>query len=265
MNEVKFVSPFKKLCITIGNLPTAYIESMSYYEGLTYLVNYIANNVTPTLNNNSEVVKELQEYVSSYFDNLDVTEEINNKLDEMADDGTLAQIINVEMIGTLSNLTTTDKSDLVSAINEVNANVDEVDDKVNLLNLTVFSGYNLATSSDIVVSNDNITYNGSIIIAKNSDGSIFKIYGSWSYTNTSDSVQSGSITLKNTGINPTSSFNISPCGIINVRNSATNDSYPLAITIDSNGDVIITERGMVTQTRDVIMFPCLYFAKNFGD
>ena len=100
MKELKFISPFKKLCITVGNLPTAYIESMSYYEGLTFLVNYLANNVIPAVNNNSEVVKELQDqfvilknYVDNYFENLDVQEEINNKLDEMADSGQLTDII----------------------------------------------------------------------------------------------------------------------------------------------------------------------------
>lgn len=36
---------------------------------------------------------ELKDYVDNYFDNLDVQEEINNKLDEMAEDGTLANII----------------------------------------------------------------------------------------------------------------------------------------------------------------------------
>lgn len=37
---------------------------------------------------------ELKDFVDNYFDNLDVQEEINNKLDEMAEDGTLAEIIN---------------------------------------------------------------------------------------------------------------------------------------------------------------------------
>ena len=100
MKDLKFISPFKKMCITIGNLPTAYIESMSYYEGLTFLVNYLANNVIPVVNNNSEVTKEIQakfaeleNYVSTYFENLDVQEEINNKLDDMADSGQLTDII----------------------------------------------------------------------------------------------------------------------------------------------------------------------------
>ena len=36
---------------------------------------------------------ELKDYVDDYFDNLDVQEEINNKLDEMTEDGTLQEII----------------------------------------------------------------------------------------------------------------------------------------------------------------------------
>ena len=35
----------------------------------------------------------LKNYVDNYFDNLDVQEEINNKLDKMAEDGTLEEII----------------------------------------------------------------------------------------------------------------------------------------------------------------------------
>lgn len=37
---------------------------------------------------------ELKDYVDTYFDNLDVQEEVNNKLDQMAEDGTLDAIIN---------------------------------------------------------------------------------------------------------------------------------------------------------------------------
>ena len=99
-NEINYVSPFKQFVITIGNLPTAYLESMSYYEAITYLVNYLSNNVIPALNNNGLVVEELQakftelkNYVDNYFDNLDVQEEINTKLDEMAESGQLTDII----------------------------------------------------------------------------------------------------------------------------------------------------------------------------
>ena len=126
MKDLKFISPFKKLCITIGNLPTAYIESMSYYEGLTFLVNYLANNVIPAVNNNSEVVKELQDqfvilknYVDNYFDNLDVQEEINNKLDEMADSGQLTDII-AQYLGLAGMITFDTVADMKLAENLVN-------------------------------------------------------------------------------------------------------------------------------------------------
>ena len=124
-NEVKFLSPFKRMCITIGNLPTAYIESMSYYEGLTFLVNYLANNVIPAVNTNSEAVKELQDkyielknYVDNYFENLDVQEEVNNKLDEMADNGQLTDII-AQYLGLAGILVYSSVADMKAAENLV--------------------------------------------------------------------------------------------------------------------------------------------------
>ena len=92
--------PFTKFCCTIGNLPSSYLASMSYEEQLLWLCNYLENTVIPTINNNSEALQEVQNlfvelknYVDNYFNNLDVQEEINNKLDEMAEDGTLQEII----------------------------------------------------------------------------------------------------------------------------------------------------------------------------
>ena len=93
-------SPFRKLVMTIGELPSAFVESMTYYEMLAWFTNYLETVVIPTVNNNAECVKELQtavaalhKYVHDYFDNLDVQEEIDNKLDAMAEAGTLQEII----------------------------------------------------------------------------------------------------------------------------------------------------------------------------
>lgn len=114
--------PFRKLVMTIGELPSAFVESMTYYELLAWFVNYLETVIIPTVNNNAEAVEELQDnfielkndteteisrfeteltaafnqlkdFVDNYFDNLDVQEEINNKLDEMAEAGTLQEII----------------------------------------------------------------------------------------------------------------------------------------------------------------------------
>lgn len=100
LKPVQGLRPFTKFCCTIGNLPASYLASMTYEEQLLWLCDYLQNTVIPTVNNNAEAVEELQNlyielknYVNNYFDNLDVQEEINNKLDEMAKDGTLDSII----------------------------------------------------------------------------------------------------------------------------------------------------------------------------
>lgn len=74
-------------------------DALTDYELLCKVVEYL-NKVIEQTNlmedNENELVRvynELYNYVKNYFDNLDVQEEINNKLDEMASDGTLQAII----------------------------------------------------------------------------------------------------------------------------------------------------------------------------
>lgn len=92
-------APFKHFCMSIGAIPTSYKDTLDYYETLLWLIKYLEETIIPTVNNNGEAVSELQQlyielknFVDNYFDNLDVQEEINNKLDDMASDGTLESI-----------------------------------------------------------------------------------------------------------------------------------------------------------------------------
>ena len=50
-------------------------------------------DITNNFNRLEGLFNDLKSYVDNYFDNLDVQEEINNKLDQMAEDGTLQEII----------------------------------------------------------------------------------------------------------------------------------------------------------------------------
>ena len=91
------VPPFVRFVASA--VPMVFDNSMSYYEALCALWKYIQDTVD-VVNNNATLeeefikkVKELETYVNTYFDNLDVQEEINNKLDAMAEAGTLADII----------------------------------------------------------------------------------------------------------------------------------------------------------------------------
>lgn len=107
-NNIKLsrpVPPFLRYCSAI--IPTAFDDSLSYYEALCALYKWLQTNVIDTINHNAsvtndfinkekeleELFEQLKEYVDTYFENLDVQEEINNKLDEMAEQGQLADII----------------------------------------------------------------------------------------------------------------------------------------------------------------------------
>ena len=80
-------------------VPMVFDNSLSYYEAICAMWKYLDETVK-VINNNATVTeeyiqltKDMKSYMDNYFDNLDVQEEINNKLDEMADDGTLQTII----------------------------------------------------------------------------------------------------------------------------------------------------------------------------
>lgn len=94
---MKPVPPFVKF--VCANVPMVFDDSLSYYEALCALWKYIQDCVD-VINNNAlleeefiEKFKELKSYVENYFDNLDVQEEINNKLDDMVEDGSFARIL----------------------------------------------------------------------------------------------------------------------------------------------------------------------------
>lgn len=89
-----------KFCFTIGMIPTSYKLSLTYEEQILAIGQYLEETVYPAINNNAEALAELQglfsdlkNYVENYFNNLDIQEEINNKLDEMVTDGSLQEII----------------------------------------------------------------------------------------------------------------------------------------------------------------------------
>ena len=90
--------PFRVFCQKV--IPLAFDESMSYLELLYSLLHYLKETVIPAVNNNADAVTELQNlynelksFVDNYFENLDIQEEINSKLDEMASSGQLADLV----------------------------------------------------------------------------------------------------------------------------------------------------------------------------
>ena len=168
---------------------------------------------------------------------------------------------NTSAIGNLASLNTTAKKNLVSAVNEVNSDIKK-------FNLTKFKSYDVSSTIDVTNSNSNIHYNGTITIATNSDGSIFKLYGSITYdTSGSSSNQNGTLTLYNTGIVPSSAFSVFPAGFtfVNPANGQTPAVYGCSFDVQANGNIVISEAMSPNQDRIRQFYPSLYFAKNFGD
>lgn len=113
--ETKILPPFKRLCVSIGVLPSSYVESLSYYECLMWLCKYLQETVVPAVNENAEAVNEL----INWFNTLDVQDEIDNKLDEMAESGQLADII-AQYLGLAGMITFDTVADMKNAQNLVN-------------------------------------------------------------------------------------------------------------------------------------------------
>lgn len=91
------LKPFRYWCQKV--LPLVYDDTLSYYELLCKVVDYLNKTMEDVevlhedVENLHNAYELLQEYVNTYFDNLDVQTEINNKLDAMAVSGELLQII----------------------------------------------------------------------------------------------------------------------------------------------------------------------------
>lgn len=183
-------------------------------------------------------------------------------------------------IGTLASLTTTDKTDLVSAINEVDGHADTAQSTANqandtattalgtannladYLNFTTFLPY---TSSDMsLTGSGSIRSTGTgITVARNDDGTICKVYGTIVLNTTVGN--SFTVTIPNTGLNTSSNINVNGAGFI-TSESANNVIWVdiLKYTINTNGSITITVTPSTTFTT-LRFIACVVFVKNFGD
>lgn len=107
--DVKHLEPFKKFIMTIGELPTSYLESMTYGEMVMWLCNYLQNTVIPAINNNADVTNELIE-----------------KIEELDVDAILAEIARLQNeIDVLDNVKA-NKTDVETALFNLNTTLRQV-------------------------------------------------------------------------------------------------------------------------------------------
>lgn len=177
-------------------------------------------------------------------------------------------------VGNLVDLDTIDKSDLVGAINEVNTQAgNNKVDIGNLNNLYTTTKSNLVGAINEVLSELNtdsfttLTFSGggrtfNLTLAKNSDGSMFKLYGYPRFTPAS----TGNISFTaSSSLRPSQAYDIVGAGIT-VGTTAGVLSRPITISVATNGT--ITLRWYNDQNSSAILVwlpPCMYLNKSFGD
>lgn len=122
---------FPKWVNQLGIIPTSYKDSMTFYETIAWLCKFLEEVVIPSVNENADAVLELQglyvalkDYVDHYLDTQNFQELVDNKLDEMAEDGTLATIA-AQYLEPIFNTYT---NQLNIRVNQIEAKVDAVVD-----------------------------------------------------------------------------------------------------------------------------------------
>ena len=115
------LTPFKMQVIQSFPFIDADFDVLTNYELLCKVVDYL-NKTVDNVNLLESDFKTLYDYVHDYFDNLDVQEEINNKLDDMAESGELTDMI-AQYLGLAGVLAYNTVADMKTAENLVNGSI----------------------------------------------------------------------------------------------------------------------------------------------
>ena len=145
MKEFKKLTPFKLQVLENFPFIDEDFDAITNYELLCKVVEYL----NKTIGEVSELNNKVNEF-QNYFDNLDVQEEINNKLDDMAKSGELADII-AQYLNLAGVLAFNTLNDLKNATNIIDGSICKT-----LGNTTYNDGYGAfykirtITSGDVV-------------------------------------------------------------------------------------------------------------------
>lgn len=183
-------------------------------------------------------------------------------------------------IGTLSNLSTDVKTDLVSAINEVDGHADTAQGTANEAQTTANSANtkvdNLARKFNLNNIKDPVTWTTNLgTIASNttkcvynSDGTVGKFYGFIGLTNSAGS-QAIVLTSSDTGLRPETSIDIYGNYLVEITRSDNGKSFLDTIrkmTVGTDGKISITlSNAGVFSGQNLYFIATILFMDNFGD
>lgn len=154
-NMFNRIPPFKWFVLQNFPFIEEDFDAITNYQLLCKIVEYLNTTIDKTNELGNQV-----EVLTNWFNNLDVQDEIDNKLDEMAQDGTLARIINENIfndlnnkINTLEQTTTENFENVGNQIEQTNENLQQTNtDLQNLTNaqnpISFYKGKNLVVFGD---------------------------------------------------------------------------------------------------------------------
>lgn len=192
--------------------------------------------------------------------------------------GTSATTANTS-IGTLANLTTTEKTNLVGAINETNttagqalntagsavSTATQADGKADALaaefNLNTFNTYTDYQNWSKVSGTTTSITDGKITVARNTSGSLCKVYGYMNCASTADGSQTVYRIVADSGLRPSEEITVEGCAL---RTSADGSGYANLI-FHTNGAIDVQFFKLANKSFDIRFFACLIFVKPFGD
>ena len=187
---------------------------------------------------------------------------------------------NATAIGTLENLSTTAKTNLVSAVNEVDTNADTAQNTANSAstlaqnNATAIDAIKAYFTMSSITTYDNISNftnpsgvtldTPNITIAKNSTNSLGKIYGTIWGNVTSTGNMKKFVLNTNTGITPDEDITIYCAGLA-MAEADIAQARPLSIILKTNGTMEFQFDIARTGRIRFLLFPSLYFFSDFND
>lgn len=180
MKQMTHIPKFRRFVIQNFPFIEEDFDALTDYSLVSKIVEYL-NNVIQSQNDVVDNVEELNaafttlhDYVEHYFDNLDVQQEINNKLEAMVIDGTMYNIINNEIFGDLNNRVLANTTNITELQGEQSQNVKKNEAGsvgMNMLTQEVreaLTGGSTAVVGRDTVNSENIV-NGAVSIIKLDD------------------------------------------------------------------------------------------------
>ena len=131
--------PFKWKIATVGNLPTSFVDSMSYFEMLAWLCQYVTDTLIPQINTNSEAINGIQKEFE------DLREEVEQAIAEIPQLRADFEALSNKFDQTLIDLQEQYEAFEQAVEDEINAKIAGVRTEL----MAIINGYNTAINAKI--------------------------------------------------------------------------------------------------------------------